>query len=62
MTEYLFDVTVHATVAVEAKDEHTARTMLATQLRLTGTEPVTGVEVNHISWRTAEASTKRPTE
>ena len=54
LTEYLFDVTVHATVAVEAKDEHTARTMLATQLRLTGKEPVTGVEINHISWRGAE--------
>ena len=54
LSEYLFDVTIFATVAVEAKDEHTARTMLATQLKLTGKEPVAGVEINHISWRGAE--------
>ena len=54
LTEHLFDVTVHATVAVEAKDEHTARSMLATQLRLTG------VEINHISW--ARAEPRRPSQ
>ena len=59
MTEYLFDVTVHARIAVEAKDEHTARSMLATQLRLSGEPPVTGVEVNSISWRGAESEPTR---